>query len=64
MRVFPSGNSSGILPWNVGFKRGVNEDLDMGFDAIPDIPSTGEIARDTVLAYNIFPNLFSPTFSN
>lgn len=64
MRVFPFGNSSGILPWNVGFKRGVNEDLDMGFDAIPDIPSTGDIARETVLAYNIFPNLFSPTFSN
>ena len=42
----------------------MNEDLDMGFGAIPDIPSTGDIARDTVLAYNIFPNLFSPTFSN
>ncbi len=64
MSLFEHGNARGILPWNEGFERGVKEDFDMGFEGIPDIPTTGEIARNYVLAYNIFPNLVTPTFSN
>jgi len=66
MSLFKGGSGRGILPWNEGFTRGVKDDadFDMGFDAVPDIASTGEIARDYVLAYNIFPNTVTPTYSN
>lgn len=66
MSLFAGGSGRGILPWNKGFKRGVRDDLDfdMGFDAVPDIETTGEISREYVLAYNIFPNTVTPTYSN
>lgn len=62
MSLFQGGSARGILPWNKGFVRGVHKDR--GFDAIGDIPGTGEIDRDYVLAYNLFPNFVTPTYSN